>query len=118
MQSLENVEYEPCGCLAMLDPKDPRAPLWNKVLGCLEFPLKGPVATSGFGPGEPEAMFLKGDWMALSAAQKGKIKAAMKERFGASEAEFEEQMKALGYFPIKDENITVKICGLHTRCML
>jgi hypothetical protein len=115
---LAQANYVPCGCLALLDRNDPRAELWKKVLGSLEFPLKGPTRVMGFGPGEPQAMFLREDWEALTVAQKSKIRAAMRDNFGASEAEFEQQMKTLGYFPIKDENITIRICGLHTRCMM
>lgn len=115
---LAQAEYAPCGCKAILSPGDPRARIWKAALGCLEFPLKGPVPVRGQGPGEDPARFLRGDWEALSMDQQIKIRAEMKRIYHASSSEFDQQIKSLGFFPIKDENINVLICGLHTRCML
>jgi hypothetical protein len=102
----------------MLDPKDPRAEIWRYALGCLEFPLKNPVTHEGSAPGVVSARFLEGDWKALNVDQQTKMKAKMKERFGVSACEFDEHLKIVGYMPIRDVNITVKICKTHSRCLL
>lgn len=117
MSSCATVEYEPCGCMACLNPKDPRAEVWKYALGCLEFPLKHPVPHMGSAPGVRDS-FLEGDWEALTVQQKTRMKAQMKEKFGLSAYEFDQQMKTVGYMPIRDKNITVKICQLHSRCMM
>jgi len=110
--------YVPCGCKAILRENDPRAGIWKKIFGCLEFPLKNPVSTEGAARGEGSARFLMGDWAALSWDQKVIMKTEMKKRFNASSFEFDEQIRILGFVPIKDVNISIKICNLHFRCML
>jgi hypothetical protein len=107
----------PCGCKAILNKKDPRAAIWKKVFGCLEFPLLSPIPVLGTALGEPTAKFLMGDWEALNFEQKTKMLSEMKKKFGISAQDFVMQNKALGYVPIKDQNVTVVVCQLHTRMM-
>ena len=111
--------YVPCGCKAILSEMDPRAPIWLAVFGKLEFPLKNPVPTIGAGPGEFHDRFLRGDWEALSLDQQTMLFREMEKRFsGLNYGAFVAQNRALGYIPIKDKNISVLVCGLHTRCMM
>lgn len=110
--------YVPCGCKAHLNEKDPRAEIWRNVFGCLEFPLKNPISHIGQAEGEHEDRFLYGDWDALSFDQKVKMLIEMKKKFGISEQVFSSQVKALGYIPIKDQNIDVVICQKHTGMMI
>jgi len=109
--------YVPCGCKAHLDPKDPRNSIWKYALGSLEFPLQNPLSHKGEADGETPALFLMGDWKALSEDQKTRMCKKLKKKFNINGQVFRSQMKALGYMPIKDENIIVEICGLHARCM-
>lgn len=110
--------YVPCGCKALLSEKDPRAPIWMAVFGKLEFPLKNPVPTMGMGPGEIPDRFLKGDWGALSLDQQNILINEMVKKFKANVNNFADQLNTLGFIPIKDVNISVLVCGLHTRCMM
>ena len=116
MNSCSQISYVPCGCKAILSPEDPRAEIWKAVFGCLEFPLKSPQFHDAQAEGEQPSRFLKGDWMALSEDQKKRLCYEMKKKFGIGDSVFRAQMSALGYVPIKDVNIHVLICGLHTRC--
>ena len=113
----EQISYVPCGCKAHLSKKDPRAIIWRLALGCLEFPLQNPIYHMGEAQGEKPARFLKGDWKALSEKQKSGIFIEMREKFRINIRIFKNQIEVLGYFPIKNENIIVEICGLHQRCM-
>lgn len=115
---LAQVNYVPCGCKAILSEKDPRAPIWRAVLGKLEFPLLNPIHHVGSAEGEYKDFFLKGDWKALSEEEQNKLANEMQKRFGINEKMFFGQIKTLGYVPIKDVNISVLFCQLHTRCML
>jgi len=117
MNCVEQVSYVPCGCKAHLDPKDPRASIWKYALGCLEFPLQNPISHMGEAQGEKPSRFLKGDLRAISKDQKSRMFEKLKKKFGINIQIFLRQIKALGYMPIKDENIIVEICGLHSRCM-
>ena len=117
MSCVEQVSYVPCGCKAHIHEKDFRASIWRAALGCLEFPLQNPIYHMGEAQGEKPARFLKGDWRALSEEQKHKIFIAIRHKFSVNIEIFRKQIEALGYMPIKDENITVEICGLHQRCM-
>lgn len=108
---------QPCGCRACLNEQDPRAEIWKEVFGCLEFPLKNPVAIRGNAVGEAGALFLMGDWEALSQAEQDKMIQAMKRKFGVDEQVFRAQIRVFGYVPIKDENITVIVCQKHIRAM-
>lgn len=107
----------PCGCKAHLSKDDIRASIWMAALGCLEFPLQNPIRHLAQAQGEKPTYFLKGDWKALSEAQKSRIFAEMKKKFGIDIQIFLNQINVLGYMPIKDVNINVEICGLHQRCM-
>jgi len=49
--------------------------------------------------------------------QKEGILVEMRAKFRINTSIFQNQIRALGYMPIKDENITVSICALHSRCM-
>jgi len=109
--------YVSCGCKAVLSPKDPRASIWKYSLGSLEFPLQNPISHRGKAQGEKPARFLQGDWRALSEVQKSRMFEKLKKKFNINIQFFLSQIKALGYMPIKDENITVVICGLHERCL-
>jgi len=115
---LEQASYVPCGCKALLSEKDPKAVIWKAVFGCLEFPLKSPLHHVGVAHGEFMASFLMGDWEALSLQQQTELINQMREKFGVSLNEFKSQVKAYGYIPIKDTNISVLICQLHTRMMI
>ena len=108
---------QPCGCRACLSEEDPRAEIWKEVFGCLEFPLKNPVAISGNAVGEAGSSFLMGNWEALSVDEQNRMIQAMKRKFGVDEQVFRAQIRVFGYVPIKDENITVIICEKHTRAM-
>jgi hypothetical protein len=110
--------YVPCGCKAHLSESDPRAEIWRAVFGKLEFPLLHPIKHEGQAVGEPLCGFLQGDWNALSEEEQVKLAGEMKKRFGVSEAAFIAQNKAIGYIPIKDVNITVVCCQLHSRMMM
>ena len=112
------VSYVPCGCKAHLDAKDPRAEIWMKVFGCLSFPLKHPISHMAITKGESSARYLQGDWRALSDEEKLRMVAEMKEKFGVSQEVFMSQIRAVGYVPIKDENITITCCQLHSRMMM
>ena len=109
--------YVPCGCYAVLLECDPRAQIWRYALGCLKFPLQNPISHVESAQGERSAYFLKGDWNALSEKQKDRMFQALKLKFNVERSEFFSQIKTVGYMPIKDENITVVICEIHTRCM-
>ena len=115
---MSQVEYEPCGCKAVLSEKDERASIWKAALGCLEFPLQTPIAHMGQGPGERTARFLKGDFQALDERQQFDLFHEMEKKFKVNIREFQVQVEVLGYIPIKDENITVVCCGLHSRMMM
>lgn len=117
MISQAQTNYVPCGCKAILSPEDPRAEIWKAVFNCLEFPLASPLFHNAQAEGEQPSRFLKGDWMALSEDQKERLCHEMKKRFSIGDSVFRAQMKALGYVPIKDENIHVSICELHARCL-
>jgi hypothetical protein len=110
--------YVPCGCRALLAEKDPRAEIWLSVFGKLEFPLLHPIHHQGQGPGENSDLFLQGDWNALSQDQQFKLCDAMKTKFNVKESLFLSQIHALGYIPIKDRNITVVLCQLHSRMLM
>lgn len=115
---VSQVHYVPCGCKAHIESNDPRAEIWIAVFGKREFPLKHPLAKIGSGPGESADRFLEGDWEALSMEEQVKLAEAMKRKFGVPDSVFISQMKALGYVPIKDRNITVVCCQLHSRMMM
>lgn len=117
MSCVEQDSYVPCGCKAHLSKKDPRAIIWRLALGCLEFPLQNPISHMGEAQGEKPAKFLKGDWKALSEKQKTGILIEMRAKFRINTEIFQNQIRALGYMPIKDENITVSICAHHQVCM-
>lgn len=110
--------YVPCGCKAILSERDPRAKIWMKVLGCLEFPLQNPLNHQHAAYGEKGiSLFLRGDWDALSLDQQRTLAEEMQKNFKVDPAVFRQQMRALGFVPIKDEHITVQICQVHLRCM-
>lgn len=113
--TLSQTHYVPCGCRAHLSEKDPRSAIWLAVFGKLEFPLKHPLAKFGSGPGEAQDRFLEGDWEALSLEEQAMLGVKMREKFGVPDSVFISQVKALGYVPIKDRNITVVCCQLHSR---
>jgi len=116
---MNQVSYVPCGCKALLSEKDHRAASWKAVFGCLEFPLKSPIATTGSGPGESPGRFLMGDWEALSMDKKSMLFHEMERIFpGINYGDFVAQNRTLGYIPIKDVNISVLVCQLHTRMMV
>lgn len=118
MSCCSQESYVPCGCKALLDSRDPRAEIWMKVLGCLEFPLQNPLSHEHAAYGEIGIhRFLKGDWAALSLDQQKTLAEEMQRVFKVEPAVFRQQMRALGFVPIKDVHITVKICSTHLRCM-
>ena len=119
MSCSESEVYIPCGCKAHLFKEDPRASLWAYALGCLEFPLISPISHYGNADGMAGSRkFLKGDWAALSDAEKARMTEKLIKKFGISLQEFESQMKSVGYMPIKDENIILVICQKHSRMMM
>lgn len=115
---LAQAYYVPCGCKAVLSEKDLRAGIWRAVFGKLEFPLIHPLNHWAHAEGEHGDRFLKGDWEALSEEEKVKLAREMRKKFGVNEAAFMSQNRALGYIPIKDQNITVVCCQLHSRLRL
>lgn len=119
MSCCSQESYVPCGCKAHLDSRDPRAEVWMKVLGCLEFPLQNPVSHqhNAYGEAHP-SMFLRGDWLALSLDQQRILAEEMERKFKVDSAIFKQQMRALGFVPIKDVRITVSCCQLHSRMLM
>jgi hypothetical protein len=115
---MNQVSYVPCGCKAILDEKDPRAAIWKAVFGCLEFPLKSPLSHFGEAEGEFRARFFMGDWEALSLQQQNELINQMREKFKVNMNDFADQLNTLHYIPIKDVNINVLVCQLHTRVMV
>jgi hypothetical protein len=107
--------HKKCGCAAIINEKDPRAEIWKEVFGQLVFPLKHPVPfqMSTF----PGKMFVAGDPAALSEEEKEKLKSAMASKFGVPKEEIQKSIDD-GLIPILFENIGIKICDLHIRCML
>jgi len=118
MSCSAQANYVPCGCRAHLNEKDPRAEIWLAVFGKLEFPLLHPIAHIGQAVGEPPYRVLQGDWRALSEEEQNMLAEQMRTKFGASPAAFLAQNKAIGYIPIKDKNITVVCCKLHSRMLM
>lgn len=116
--SCAETEYMPCGCKAHLFKEDHRVSLWRYALGSLEFPLRHPISHMGKAEGEHSAKFLEGDWAALSEDQKFRMCKKMMQKFGIPRSEFEKQIRALGYMPIKDENIILVIYQKHSRMLM
>jgi hypothetical protein len=105
-----------CGCQAILDEKDPRAGIWKGVFGKLEFPLKHPVPfkMETF----PGQLFFAGDSNALSPQEKERFISAMMKKFNVTREHVLTSWDVAGCIPILWENITLKICELHLRCMM
>jgi len=118
MSTSANVMRVPCGCKALLNEKDPRAEIWMKVFGKLEFPLQSPVQHLGQAEGEHPDKFLRGDWSALEPEEQQRLCQAMKDKFRVDDKIFRSQVQTLGYVPIKDVNIHVFICQKHTSMMV
>jgi len=111
----EKSNRKPCGCEATVNEDDPRAEIWMKVFGSRTFPLKHPVpvAMQTF----PGKRFYMGDAKALSAEQKDRFFEAMMAKFKVTREEVEQSIID-NQIPILAENVIVKICNLHFRCML
>jgi hypothetical protein len=110
--STTELKKPPCGCKAIIAEEDPRAEIWMKVFGCLEFPLLSPMPVS---LGNPSKRFLRGDLDALTPEQMCSLFEEMHKKFAVDRKWFATQNRALGYVPILDENITVAMCELHSR---
>jgi hypothetical protein len=109
-------DEKPCGCQAILDETDTRAPIWKEVFGKLEFPLEHPIPfkMETF----PGQLFFAGDSKALSPEEKERFISAMMKKFNVSREHVETSWDVFGCIPILYEHITLKICELHLRCMM
>ncbi len=106
-----------CECVAILSEKDERAEIWKQVCPDLRLPLKSPIPIKGKGPDGEEYSFLECDTDRLTDFQKARLAELMAKKFGLDEKQTFDIIQK-GELPIKDNNVTVMICGLHLRCMM
>lgn len=100
-----------CGCTAIISKDDPRAELWQYVLGCLEVPLKHPVPEkTNFG------LCYAADPTKLTPEQRERLIEKMAEKFHLQRSEVVEDLEK-GFLPIKAENVTLNICPDHFRAI-
>ena len=104
-----------CECYAILDKKDPRYSLWKQVAPNAHIPLKHPVPHRN--PHNPDMAFYECDVSRLTEPQKNLIVNLMHKKFKVSKDHIRKRMAKDG-LPIRSDNITVVICGLHVRCMM
>lgn len=103
-----------CECYAIIRESDPRAELWQAIVGeDLQVPLKHPLPVNMKGP-EGVLQFYEGDPLRLSEQQWIDLAFQMEEKFGVSQETVFKDLKD-GNLPVKADGCTISWCELHSR---
>jgi uncharacterized protein YabN with tetrapyrrole methylase and pyrophosphatase domain len=102
-----------CECWAHLNEKDPRAELWQQILGDLKIPIKGPFMHRMNGP-QGEMIFLMGNVSRLTKEQQEAAIALLAAKFNVSQEKVRSDIES-GLLPINAEHCIVEVCPMHMR---
>ena len=105
-----------CECWAKISDSDSRADIWRQITPDLKIPLKHPMPVNLDGPEGP-MRFYEGDPERLTNEQHISIAEAMESKFGYRRDLVLQDLRN-GNLPIKEDNVTVFWCALHTRLAL
>ena len=103
-----------CECYAIIRESDPRAEVWQAVVGAdLRVPLKHPIPVNMDGPEGP-MQFYEGDPSRLSEQQWIDLMVQMEKKFGAPRETVLQDLKK-GRLPVRVDGCTISWCGHHSR---
>lgn len=103
-----------CECYAIIRESDPRAALWQAIVGDgRRVPLKHPIPVNMDGP-EGVMQFYEGDPSRLSEQQWIELMVQMEKKFGASREIVLQDLKD-GILPVKADGCTISWCSHHSR---
>ena len=103
-----------CECYAIIRESDPRAEVWQAVVGAdLRVPLKHPIPVNMDGPEGP-MQFYEGDPSRLSEQQWIDLMVQMEKKFGAPRETVLQDLKD-GRLPVRADGCTISWCELHSR---
>ena len=103
-----------CECYAKIRESDPRAEVWQAVVGVdLRVPLKHPIPVNMDGPEGP-MQFYEGDPSRLTPDQWAQLSIEMNKKFKVPLASVIEDL-GNGRLPIKADGCTISWCEMHSR---
>ena len=97
------------GCYVKISKDHPRAELWLKAIGSLEFPLKNPYPVRD----DTGRWFYQGDLSALTPDKYGRLVSVMAEYYNKTEKEMNSYLASTGFLPIEANHTTVIWCQKH-----
>lgn len=101
-----------CECYAYITCKTERTEIWREVVPDLRIPLKDPYRRKGIVADEEMIVYLA-NVHRLKNEQKKKLATLFSEKFNMSRDDVLKELRRTGDFPIKAENVTIKICEMH-----